>query len=479
MKNFSLLVLFVVLNAHFTAAQTLPGLDPAFGNNGIVLDSDVNGDARYMERIALQYDGKVLVGGNVLTRYTSNGLPDSSFAGTGSILADNLSQFTSSVIAAIFPQPDGKIIVVGRSDSGAFAIRLNTYGSVDQGYGDDGRAHIWLGADRALQQPDGKIVVVAQVNDDVTLFRLTAQGTLDSSFGTNGSIITSNGSYQGNVSGIGLLSDGRIAIGGIGYNPQKYRSAMAMQFLPDGTPDSSFNHTGKSYPLIVDYCRATIIQPDGKLLLAIGGLTGDAGIMRLKLDGSIDSTYGQDGFATVPSVRVTAMHLTPDEKLLCGGYDGDFVAARLMPEGTSLDSTFGQNGVRRTDVSGTKFDEMYTLAMQPDGKILGGGMSSSGGQYRLTLVRWLADAATGIRPKMKTSVRIYPNPVHNEITIDFGQTPSGRCIYSIRGMDGRLLRSCSLANNRALIDVSYLEPGSYLLSISSPSFNQSILFTKQ
>src|SRR4029077_6628971 len=96
-------------------------------------------------------------------------------------------------------QPDGKIVVVGRSggltgfDFGV--VRYDADGSLDTGFGTGGmvRTDFAGGADYAhgvAIQGDGKIVVAGHaglVNDnDFALARYNADGSLDASFGSGG-----------------------------------------------------------------------------------------------------------------------------------------------------------------------------------------------------------------------------------------------------------------------------------------------------
>ncbi|MFN3247068.1 MAG: hypothetical protein ACK42K_10260, partial [Leptonema sp. (in: bacteria)] len=71
-----------------------------------------------------------------------------------------------------------------------------------------------------------------------------------------------------------------------------------------------------------------------------------------------------------------SLAIQPDGKILLGGYchngsNLDFCIARFNSNGT-LDTTFGSNGIVIQDI-GSPYDWGYSLAIQPDGKILFGG----------------------------------------------------------------------------------------------------------
>ncbi len=76
-----------------------------------------------------------------LARFTTNGLPDNSFGNAGTVISQvgAVSDFATSIAL----QSDGKILVGGASLNGSyqfFAMRYNSDGSVDGSYGNNGAA---------------------------------------------------------------------------------------------------------------------------------------------------------------------------------------------------------------------------------------------------------------------------------------------------------------------------------------------------
>src|SRR5262249_60592714 len=82
------------------------------------------------------------------------------------------------------------------------------------------------------------------------------------------------------------------------------------------------------------------------------------------------------------SDRAHAVLIQPDGKIVVGGTGGDgphffFVLARYNPNGT-LDTTFGNGGKVVTDPSPNgSYNEIWDLALQPDGRILAAGNIST------------------------------------------------------------------------------------------------------
>ncbi len=166
-------------------------LDNSFSSDGkVTTDFVVNEDEAF--DVAIQTDGKILVAGGsdsgfsydfALVRYNSDGSLDTNFSFDGKVTTDFAGDFDEAIAIAL--QADGKIIAAGASSIGAisdFALtRYHADGTLDDTFGSDGKALThFLGNDAALDvalQPDGKIVAVgysisgAQSTGDFALAR--------------------------------------------------------------------------------------------------------------------------------------------------------------------------------------------------------------------------------------------------------------------------------------------------------------------
>jgi len=185
--------------------------------------------------------------------------------------------------------------------------------------------------------------------------RLTANGAVDTSFGTTASGVT-------------------------------------VMELPSVNPNLKANWTPKTV------AQDTLIQDDGKIVV-VGyqcscvspGYAADIALWRLNTNGSVDTSYGTDGY-TVTHIFTKDMvvdgALQPDGKVvvLSGhdttSYNSAFVISRFNTDG-SLDTSFGGgNGyVEYTGKNGATSDLDYPnkILVRPDGKILafGGGWSNA------------------------------------------------------------------------------------------------------
>lgn len=99
--------------------------------------------------------------------------------------------------------------------------------------------------------------------------------------------------------------------------------------------------------------------------------------------GSLDTTFGTTGKVTTSigagADRIYALALQPDGKIVVGGIenitgvDNDFALVRYNPDG-SLDTTFGIGGKVSTAI-GNGDDQIKAILIQPDGKIVASGVS--------------------------------------------------------------------------------------------------------
>ena len=119
-------------------------------------------------------------------------------------------------------QPDGKILVAGRSfDDGyesALLLRLNADGSVDASFErtDTAGPSVVTTISAVALQPDGKVLIGGNFSsikgtNRNGIARLNADGTLDSTFHPGAGV---SGSYEPAVLAIHVQPDGRIMIGG-------------------------------------------------------------------------------------------------------------------------------------------------------------------------------------------------------------------------------------------------------------------------
>ncbi|MBK8227761.1 MAG: delta-60 repeat domain-containing protein [Flavobacteriales bacterium] len=326
-----------------------------------------------VQSIALQPDGKALVGGSFLgyndkpasdlIRVNADGSHDPTFS-TGSI--DHLVE-----VRAVVVQPDGKVVVgsnFGFAGSTSQGItRLTSTGALDPGFA---AGTGFTGEVRALAlQPDGKILVAGNMtayngSACARVVRLNVNGTLDATF--NAGI-----GPGGPVNAIALLSDGSVMIGGSFSQVNGVARGGLAKLSSSGVLDPSFPSgagiSGTGTPSLA----AIAVLPDGRVLVG-GDFTQVHGVSRSRIarllsTGEVDVTF-DPGFGAGSNVR--CMALQPDGKVVVGGsfttFDGvvRHLLARLNTDG-SVDQNYPVQW-------GTGFG-VFALAMLPDGDVLAGG----------------------------------------------------------------------------------------------------------
>jgi uncharacterized delta-60 repeat protein len=269
-------------------------LDASFGTGGRVVA--VAGIAGGAYDVALQPNGKIVVIGGAwgngedmnfaVVRYNPDGSLDNSFGTGGKVITPVGNGNVYDYADAVVLQSDGKIVVVGTtavigvSPYDFALVRYNTDGSLDSGFGTNGKIvhSITNGHDLARDvalQPDGKIVVAG--GDGLgggggsVIVRYNANGSTDTGFAANGIFTTEGGFSVGN--GIAIQPDGRILAFGIGFSGALAGFAVA-RLNPNGSPDPGFGVNGRIITPIgtndSSYAIAGALQPDGKIL-AFGG----------------------------------------------------------------------------------------------------------------------------------------------------------------------------------------------------------------
>lgn len=273
---------------------------------------------------ASQPDGKVLIGGNFtnfngtvinrIARLNADGSVDATF-NVGTGAA-------GGVVYAIAVQADGKIVIGGTfvGFNGVPVnriVRLNANGSVDTGFSASVDGPI---RDFAIES-DGKIVLAGNFSSCNGINR-RAVAKLNTDGSTFNGFDPGVGPYGGTIRSVSVHSNGKVVVGGDFYLWNNYPTGYLIQLNASGTVDAGFN-LGDGFG---NFVFTTAIQGDGKII-AGGMFNSLSGIptnylTRLNLDGSIDNTWNTSG--TGASNEVYTSTLQPDGKVIIGGLFGAY-----------------------------------------------------------------------------------------------------------------------------------------------------------
>jgi uncharacterized delta-60 repeat protein len=404
-------------------------LDTSFGGDGFVF-TDFGSRIDNAFAIAIQPDGKIIAAGQsslqmafshdfVLARYLPNGKRDSTFSSDGKVRTDFGAQESA---VALGLQPDGKILVAGTlvtsQRASGIVARYLANGYLDATFGGDGLVLIESGSVsiiRALAvQPDGKILLVGRSNindidDDFALWRLHPNGRFDTKFGDNGLVTTDFDADD--ASAVALKPDGKIIVIGQVQDPLDDNidtiDVGVARYLPNGDLDTTFNGTGTVRTDFGGFERPTAlaIQQDGRIVVAGHAVThGSFGfVARYRSSGHLDGSFGGDGLVLIESGKaheVSAIGLQADGKIVVAGPSFDDAAttgilARLRSDGTP-DIDFGDGGIVRFDF-GTGISVVNALAIQPrDGRVVVAGYNGFSDKTDFSLGRFHAITCAGV-----------------------------------------------------------------------------------
>jgi len=241
-----------------------------------------------------------------IARLNTDGTLDLSFGidGIRSIDVDQGWDWTYGIAL----QDNGMIILAGdgytNERRNACAVRFSSDGFLDKGFGSGGIALNPVGTeddktkDMALQE-DGKVLMCGYIDDGLDnqtfVIRLNTDGTLDETFGNNGKVTLDIGGNDDRLFKICVLGDGKILAGGFTQNSSNQNDYLLLRYLSNGTLDNTFGSNGIKMHNFnsTDIVSDMVLQPDGKILIAGGGFSFE--LVRCLEDGSLDMSFGTDG----------------------------------------------------------------------------------------------------------------------------------------------------------------------------------------
>ena len=220
---------------------------------------------------------------------------------------------------------------------------------------------------------------------------------LDDTFNSSGIVTTNIGGSEESRSAF-LQTNGKLVLAGYSNGTGEYDFAL-VRYNADGSLDTSFDTDGKVITDIGndDQANFVVVQTDGKIVVA--GYSESAGdydfaLVRYNADGSLDTSFDTDG-KVITDVseydEVKSVVVQTNGKIVVAGYSEfggfyDFVLVRYNSDG-SLDTSFDTDGIVITNIGA--WDQANSVALQTDGKIVVAG--NSDGDF--ALVRYNADGS--------------------------------------------------------------------------------------
>jgi uncharacterized delta-60 repeat protein len=261
-------------------------------------------------------------------------------------------------------------------------------GDLDLSFGGDGvvsvPTKVEIDVDGGTVLPGDKLLINGGIRPDDSqpdymLRQFNADGTVDKTFGGG------DGIASGRLNGIPVrllevqvTSAGKIL--GLAHdrsdNPQP-DDLFIVRFNADGSLDTTFSDDGFFAYSPAGGGFVFTVQANGGVLVGAGN-----DLLRYTADGDPDPTFGIGGKMHDPlGAIIAAVRELPDGRIIVGGTNSDsptertFVLARINANG-SIDASFGAGGKVITDVTPGQpdpFPLLRNILVQPDGKIIATG----------------------------------------------------------------------------------------------------------
>jgi uncharacterized delta-60 repeat protein len=363
----------VQLGSETALARLLPdgSRDPSFGKDGVVLTHGEYGlEGAVPTGLAPAGDGGLLVSaGHMLLRFSASGAPDPGFGHGGKVEVGGLAK-------ALVVLPDGRIVLASLSpgpswaEVGDFVLsRFRSDGTPDTSFGDAGTTAIDIGVDDiplALAPTPGEGVLLAGESgggEDCSvlcqfapvLLRIGPSGTLDPTFGEGDGVAElpsperpESGPHQGLAALVSAPGGEAFLAGGPGSGGDAYVIARGSS----GAPSKSFGEGG----VLVERHRlpsnteatGLAVEPNGGIAVAAEGNPGvhewGGFLLGFRRDGRPDRGPGSLG-GVVPTLARGQIQPGGSGRLVAWEDEGHYLLR--VGKGGRVDRSYGTNGEAR------------------------------------------------------------------------------------------------------------------------------------
>lgn len=325
---------------------------------------------------------------------------DTSFDTDGRVISNFGSTYDQVFDSAI--QPDGKILITGQINHNLGIARYNPDGSLDTSFDTDGYVTFPhptppfnFESRSVLAQSDGKIIAAGWGGDSsggyIFIARYNSNGSLDTGFSGDGWVTQPGPFIAHQLYSVALLPGGRILTLSKSYGFFGGQDEVVLsRYNPDGTPDNTFDSDGVafSFPGLAINPEEMAVQADGRIVMV--GWTGSpqqAFIARYNSDGTLDTGFDGDGYRYIDLDssgtsynELDTVAIQPDNKIIAAGVivygiaggtgPDDSAVVRFNTDG-SFDTSFDTDGIALTSIKNACCDQRYIdIRLQPNGKLI-------------------------------------------------------------------------------------------------------------
>ena len=363
-------------------------LDGSFGTAGIV---DLDRAGRSVSGVALQItaENNYAIAFREV-QFAIVGVHKAFFAiydDAGNVIQE-ISPITNEIGSGIVSRFDGSLLLVSRGGSNGTLLFSDSFRVVNTAYSRHSALTTDFGAgflvSTSVALSDGRVLVVGSSNTDFFVARLLHDGRLDTAFGTNGvsRVNVLNAADEGWRATV--TADGKILVTGYGFNGVN-NDVCIIRMSYDGVLDSSFGIGGLFWRNLGgdDRGYAVAALPDGKIL--IGGQTGnDIAFVRLLGDAINPNGPSNIGLSAATVLESAAIGTAVGTLTATDSTPGDtFTFGLVSGTGSTDNALFSVSGnqllvngpldfetksslsvrVRATDASGLWFEKTFSIAV--------------------------------------------------------------------------------------------------------------------
>lgn len=224
-------------------------------------------------------------------------------------------------------------------------------------------------------------------------------GALDPTFDGDGKVITDFGvrDYAGDVV---VTADGTIFVAGShqGSTSTNTRNAFLARYTTDGVLDGDWDFFEQPCGNVpegfdaIEITGANEVVAGGYSQFDCSGPERDFWNLRVRDDGTALDRFDRPNLGLTD--LVSDLELQPDGKMIAVGFSSstsssstyDLAVVRYLDDGSIDAAGFGTNGMVKIDVVGEQ-DRLMAVERQPDGKIVAVGFSTDTGSYDWVLLR--------------------------------------------------------------------------------------------
>ncbi len=460
--------------------------DTTFGKKGTLLTGFDGNET--VNAIALQADGKIVVGGRAtqpfsqdgshffVARFLPDGSKDASFGNGGILLSNSIGSVNTIVI-----QKDKKIVAGGYNNSQTGVnFHLERYisnGSYDKSFGSEGiiSSSVNDGSlsyiNDVILQKDQKIVVAGRTIfnglQTFTVARYNTNGGFDNSFGNKGIVTTEFPQKIGNAVEVLITGEkeNKIVVAGSNYANPYGGTIVVAAYNNNGDLDTTFGTGGITMTKLEgsDFINASSLQPDGRIVVLGNDQTPFYPASR--------ALASYNGYPQKKSLFVIAKRWLQNHNISWNGLPAsDNIAYYIVEQSKNGVTGFTQIA----KISGTNHQTDYST--------INSHLLQGANYYRIKAV----SNGGAITYSEVVSVdnfislfTLYPNPAKDYISV-YG-LPVGKMVnLSFCDAAGNVLaKGVSNGNNQYRFQITNTKPGTYYIGITADGKTNKMMFLKQ